>query len=589
MSIPRPEHPRMQFFRPDWINLNGEWSFALDLGRSGVEQGWTESTGFPGRITVPFCPESSLSGVGHTDFIESMFYHRELEIPAKWESKRILLHFGAVDYHAYIFLDGKEIGSHSGGSVSFSIDLTRHVIPGKRHHLVLHVVDETRSFEQPVGKQSTAWRSQGCSYTRVTGIWQTVWLEAAALQGLRKCRITPDFDRSAFHFTPSFFEVRQGNTLTIRLLAGGTEVAAATVPVADGAPATVGVPEPRAWSPADPYLYTVLFEVRNAAGELLDRVESYAGLRKIHIEGDQLFLNNQPLFLRMVLDQGYYPDGIWTAPSDEALKRDIELSMEAGFNAARLHQKVFEERFHYHADRLGYLTWGESASWGLSWCRPERTPQAPHWNGVANFVREWREIVERDANHPSIVAWTPLNETHPPFDRNFYGRVITEIYDLTKTVDPTRPVNTTSGYLHIKTDLWTVHLYRKNAEELKRDLIPEGAEVWTQNAKVEVPYAGQPYLNDEFGGFLYIPPERQRFAANTWGYHGLDLKSPEELCAKIDEQVEVMLATPKLMGYCYTQLTDVEQEQNGLYNYDRTPKVPAGMLKKVFGKEPANR
>ena len=586
MSIPRPEHPRMQFYRPDWVNLNGEWSYEFDFGKSGIERGLQNSTGFAGKITVPFCPESPLSGVGHTDFIESMFYQRVLEIPAAWNGRRILLHFGAVDYTAVIYLDGVEVGRHSGGSISFTVDLTRHVEAGKSYNLVVHVLDNQRGFAQTFGKQSPKFRSYGCSYTRVTGIWQTVWLEAAGMQGLKKCRIVPEFDRGAFGFLPEYFEERPGNTLTVRILAEGREVVAETVPASAWGPFSVMVPEPRAWSPEDPFLYTIVFEVKNASGELLDRVESYGGLRKIHVEGDRLFLNNKPLFLRMVLDQGYYPDGIWTAPSDEALVRDIELSMAAGFNSARLHQKVFEERFHYHADRMGYLTWGESASWGMGWTNLRWWYTQDRYAGVFNFLREWRETVERDANHPSIIAWTPLNETDRPMDLDFYRGVMTEVYDLTKQVDPTRPVNDASGYQHVKTDLWTVHLYRKDAAELKEALTPAGGGVWHNSPELEVPYAGQPYLNDEFGGFMYIPPERAKFAANTWGYHGLDLKSPEELCAKIAEQVDYMLTVPNLSGYCYTQLTDVEQEQNGLYNYDRTAKVPEGMLKAIFGKSP---
>lgn len=585
MSIPRPEHPKMQFYRPDWVNLNGEWSYEFDFGKSGIERGLQNSTGFAGKITVPFCPESPLSGVGHTDFIESMFYQRALEIPAAWNGRRILLHFGAVDYTAVIYLDGVEVGRHSGGSISFTIDLTRHVEAGKSYNLVVHVLDDQRSFVQPFGKQCPQFQSCGCSYTRVTGIWQTVWLEAAGIQGLKKCRIVPEFDRGAFGFLPEYFEERPGNTLTVRILAAGREVAAETVSASAWGPFSVTVPEPRAWSPEDPFLYTIVFEVKNASGELLDRVESYGGLRKIHVEGDRLFLNNKPLFLRMVLDQGYYPDGVWTAPSDEALVRDIELSVAAGFNSARLHQKVFEERFHYHADRMGYLTWGESACWGLGWTRSQWYTQ-DRYTGVFNFLREWRETVERDANHPSIIAWTPLNETERPVDLDFYRGVMTEVYDLTRQVDPTRPINDTSGYQHVKTDLWTVHLYRKDAAELKEALTPAGGGVWHTSPDHEVPYAGQPYLNDEFGGFMYIPPERAKFAANTWGYHGLDLKSPEELCAKIAEQVDYMLTVPNLSGYCYTQLTDVEQEQNGLYNYDRTAKVPEGMLKAIFGKSP---
>ncbi len=581
MSIPRPEHPRMQFYRPDWVNLNGSWTFEFDFGRSGIARNrQLTTTGYDREIIVPFCPESKLSGIGYTDFIESMFYHRKLTIPAGWSGKRILLHFGAVDYIAEIYLDGKLLERHVGGSVSFEVDLTGFVEAGSTHDLVVHAIDEVRSRTQPLGKQSFQYGSSGCRYTRVSGIWQTVWLEAVGMWGLRKCRIVPEFDRGAFAFAPKFYQVQRGNTLTVRIAECDRIVAELTVPAVDGNPFSVEVPEPKSWSPNAPFLYAITFEVRDAAGILLDRVESYAGLRKVHLEGNQVYLNNEPLFQRLVLDQGYYEDGIWTAPSDEALRRDIELSLKAGFNGARLHQKVFEERFHYHADRLGYLTWGEFSSWGIDWSATD----SAFYRSIINFCTEWRQVVDRDFNHPSIITWTPLNETSPHPDQQEYEQILTSVYDQTRQLDPTRPVNETSGYIHVKTDLWTVHCYRKDAVELKADLALKAGMVWRNDPRGEAAYAGQPYLVDEFGGFQYIPAERMKFAANTWGYHGLELKSPEELCAKISEQVDALLAMPHICGYCYTQLTDVEQEQNGLYNYDRTPKVPDGMLAKIFGK-----
>jgi hypothetical protein len=263
--------------------------------------------------------------------------------------------------------------------------------------------------------------------------------------------------------------------------------------------------------------------------------------------------------------------------------------MEAGFNGARLHQKVFEERFHYWADKLGYLTWGESASWGVSaFSHGSNGMQTVEfWKSMANFTQEWKEILERDASHPSIIAWSPANETWPGNNLQLHHRIMTELYDLTKLIDPTRPCNETSGYHHAKTDLWTVHFYRPNAEELKKALVPEDGGIPSRNRDWEIGYTGQPYINDEFGGFMFIPPERSKFADNTWGYHGLDLKNEDELCQKIEEQVDLMISLPNLSGYCYTQLTDIEQEQNGIYNYDRTPKVTPGKLAKIFGKKPS--
>ncbi len=583
-SIPRPEYPRPQLARTDWLNLNGAWTYEFDFGKSGIDRKLHQSQGFADTIIVPFCPESRLSGVAHTDFIEQMFYHRKLVIPPGWSGKRIILHFGAVDFECEGFVDGASVGCHLGGTVSFEFDITRHVKAGGTHDFVLLVRDDFRRGAQMSGKQCSGYHSAGCSYTRTTGIWQTVWMEPVDPCALKACRITPDLDNASFAFQPVFYGEKSGNTISVTIRASGKEVARYQGASLSGVPFTVKLNGARAWSPEDPFLYDVVYEVRNAAGALLDTATAYAGLRKIHIEGDRYFLNNQPLFLRFVLDQGFYPEGIWTAPSDADLKRDIEISKAAGFNGARLHQKVFEERFHYWADKLGYLTWGESSSWGAAFCGHGAGSSPTYWESIVNFLAEWKEIVARDYNHPSIIAWTPTNETWPGNDLKLYRRIFSEIYDFTKMLDPTRPCNETSGYIHAKTDLWTVHLYRKNAEELKRDLVPEGKPVWSH--ELETGYHGQPYINDEFGGFMFIPPERQKFAANTWGYHGLELKTDDELCEKIAEQVRVMVNTPPCAGYCYTQLTDVEQEQNGVYNYDRTPKVAPGKLAKAFVQVP---
>lgn len=587
-ALPRPEYPRPQFVRDSWINLNGRWSCRFDFGRSGIEQGWTQSTGFADPITVPFCPESRLSGVGYTDFIESMFYHRKITVPADWSGRKILLHFGGVDYIAEVYLDGRTAGRHVGGSAAFQLDLTVLVRPGVEQDLVVHVTDELRSGRQSGGKQSTQVCSHGCCYTRTTGIWQTVWLEAVDPAGLEKCRIVPALDAGAFVLEPAFHTERRGITLDVEVLADGRTVKHLTAPAAAGAGIAVALDAPRVWSPADPFLYTFVLTVKDG-DRALDRVECYGGLRKIHLEGDRVFLNNEPLFLRLVLDQGFYPDGIWTAPDDAALRRDIELALAAGFNGARLHQKVFEERFHYWADRLGYLTWGEHANWGMDWHLAEARE---------NYCAEWREVVENSRNHPSIIAWTPLNEScHPnpealakafptaaalPCYRDFVAR----LYDLTRTLDPTRPVNDTSGYLHVKTDLWTVHPYRPDGDSFRQAIRPESGDVMIHAPDYECAYAGQPYIIDEFGGFKYIPPERRRPGGDGWGYHGLELSTPEALAAKIGEQVDLMVGDGRIAGYCYTQLTDVEQEQNGIYTYDRGVKGDAALFRSVFARRP---
>lgn len=577
-SIPRPEHPRPQWQRRDWINLNGRWTFTFDFGKSGAERGLASSTGFEREILVPFCPESELSGVGHKDFIECIWYQRQIEAPANWTGRRILLHFGAVDYECEAFVDGKSVGRHFGGSSSFTFDITSAVVAGQTHSLVVQVKDDLRSNLQTGGKQSPRFGSFACFYTRVTGIWQTVWLEAVDARGLHSCSIEPDVDQGRFLLRPRFlFPEKGAGKLRVTLSADGEVIDRAEVRAA-GSPWLVlaAGDSPRLWSPADPFLYDLLFEVLDEAGNLIDRVESYSGLRKIHIEGARVFLNNEALYQRLVLDQGFYPDGIWTAPSDEALRRDIELALEAGFNGARLHQKVFEERFHYWADRLGYLTWGESASWGLDVNEPL---------AARNFLSEWRETVLRDRNHPSIITWTPFNETADRRVPVQHERLHRDAYELTRALDPSRPVNDASGYIHVKTDLWTVHHYEQDAEKLGRILGPaEG--VYRRFPDDEPEYEGQPYLVDEFGGIKWVPPGRRPHGEDSWGYGGAP-KTEEEFYERLEAMVRVILQNDKLCGYCYTQLTDVEQEENGIYNYDRAVKFDMERIRRIFVRTPS--
>jgi len=579
-EVPRGEHPRPQFVRGDWINLNGTWSFALDPGRSGSQRGLHESSGFDRAILVPFAPESDLSGVGHKDFIECLWYHRTLAVPASWRGRRVLLHFGAVDFEAEVFIDGRLAGRHWGGSSSFTLDVTLLVSPGATHELVVHVRDDIRGGRQARGKQCPDFASRNCLYTRTTGIWQTVWMEAVADGGLAGVQVLGDVDGGRFVLAPTYRGGPAGRTLRATLTDGEAVVAQATVAAADAVACALPLDEPKCWSPDSPLLYGLLLEVLDADGAAIDRVESYAGLRKVHVDGGRVFLNNEPISLRLVLDQGFYPDGIWTAPSDEALRRDIELSMAAGFNGARLHQKVFEERFHTWADRLGYLTWGESASWGMAmWSdAPDDLAAASAWN----FLSEWREIVVRDRNHPSIIAWTPFNETCGGAKHARHGRLHVEAYELSHALDPTRPVNDTSGYVHARTDLWTVHNYEQDAAKLRETLAPgDDGGVWRNWPDLDAPYEGQPYLVDEFGGIKWIPPERRPFSESSWGY-GEGPKTLEEFYERLAGLVGVLDGLEHVAGWCYTQLTDVEQEQNGIYTYDRREKFDMARIRRIL-------
>ncbi len=589
-QLPRAEYPRPQFERAEWQNLNGEWSYTLDPVKTGWERGLKDSKGFDGKITVPFAPESKLSGVEHKEFIPCIWYQREITIPAEWAGKDVVLNFGAVYYESEIYIDGKFVDRHFGGSDSFSVDITSFVKAGQKHSLVVNAKSDLRSRMQSAGKQSLRHGPFECMYTRTTGIWQTVWMEAVAPSGIQRVKISTDIDRSVVAMEFTMRRNASGNMLTINVKDNGKVVASDCGPVASGSVVMLPIKKAKLWSPESPFLYDVEFELKNAAGEVIDRATSYFGMRKIHTDGNKIYLNNEPYYQRLVLDQGFYPDGVWTAPSDEALKHDIEMSKEAGFNGARLHQKVFEERFHYWADKLGYLTWGEAPSWGLD---------ANDVEAARNFLMEWRNLVVRDMNHPSIVTWTPFNEEFWPGETQ-YPRFIVDAYTITKQLDPSRPVNTVSGGQHIVTDIWTEHHYEQNPDKL-RDIIYNNGKMFVRGHAVQARHRGNvgfnrpvlndpytfptykgdiPYILDEFGGIKCMEANPAKDGA--WGY-GDAAQTKEDFYKRLEAQVRGLIEmSDKMWGYCYTQLTDVMQEQNGIYYYDRGVKYDMERVRKIF-------
>ena len=575
---PRSEYPRPQFEREAWINLNGEWSFTLDLADTGHERGYTNSQGFDGKIIVPFAPESKLSGVAHTEFINAVWYQRDIQIPSDWAGKNIKLNFGAVFYESEIFIDGKFVGRHYGGSDSFSYDITPYVADGKKHSLVVHAKSDLRSENLPAGKQSQKLHSHGCMYTRTTGIWQTVWMEAVDACGLERVQVFTDIDQGNLIVTPTFYNLSNGNRFTISVKDGNKTVAKTDVIAAQGIPVVIPIKKPKLWSPSSPFLYDVVYEVKNSAGDVLDKIDAYVGMRKIHIDGTKIYLNNKPYYQRLVLDQGFYPDGVWTAPSDQALKKDIEMSMAAGFNGARLHQKVFEERFYYWADKLGYLVWGEMASWGKNSSAVE---------AARNFISEWTNIVVRDRNHPALVTWTPFNEEWADTS-NEMGRFFTDVYELTRKLDPSRPVNTISGGLYVISDFCTTHSYQQDAAKLhtmlydgKKFYQPQMPGKVRKNTLTHLYYDGKvPYIIDEFGGIKCA--EANPAKGDSWGYGDAAI-TKEDFYKRLESQVKAIIShSDKICGFCYTQLTDVEQEQNGVYYFDRGVKYDMERVRQIF-------
>ncbi len=574
-TTPRPEYPRPQFAREHgWMNLNGQWDFEIDHSRSGRSRNLHKADALPGSITVPFCPESKLSGIGHTDFIAAVWYKKRVTLPEHWHGQRILLHIGACDYQTWVYIDGIEVGTHVGGYTAFSFDITDYLEDDQVEFVVtIYAEDDIRSFAQAKGKQAHLFKSSGCDYTRTTGIWQTVWLEAVPRTFLHSARFTPQLNAGGILVESRITgdTLPEGGRVRLRAYAGGDVVGEAVNAISGKqSGAFLSVSEIRAWSPDDPFLYDVTLTLEDSSGTVLDFVNSYFGLRSVELSGPAILLNGKVVFQRLVLDQGYYPDGIYTAPSDADLRRDIEIGLELGFNGARFHQKIFEPRSLYWADRLGYLVWGEAPDWGL---------EVSHVEGLAGFLQSWVEEIERDYNHPSIVGWCPFNE----HDSVKTPETFRSVYMLTKAFDATRPVIDTSGWTHVETEIYDVHDYDQNPATFEARYAPlvtgDGdtfKNVAASSASGEWK-AGQPYMVSEYGGIWWNPGQE---SPGGWGY-GDWPRSSEEFLARYRGLTEALLNNPMMCGFCYTQLTDVEQEVNGLMTYDRQPKFDMAIFKAI--------
>lgn len=572
MNIPRPEYPKPQFERENWLNLNGVWQFEIDNGRSGIARGLAEADAkLSDQILVPFCPESKLSGIEHTDFMYGVWYKRTVTLTEQQCAQRVVLHFGAVDYTANVFVNGKKVGTHKGGYISFAMDITEFVTPGE-NVITVFAEDDTRSGTIPKGKQAHHYHSSGCDYTRTTGIWQTVWIEFTPKSYIKSFKFYPDYKKGE---VTVFVELCGKGDFTANITYEGKPMASFCETDTQGRlQFTLSLEEIHLWEIGKGRLYDVAFTF----GE--DAVKSYFGLRNVELRGQKFLLNGKSVFQRTVLDQGFYPDGIYTAPSDEDLKNDILLSLACGFNGARPHEKIFEERYFYHADKLGYITWGEYPDWGLNYNKAEN---------IHNIMPEWLEEIERDFNHPSIVGWCPRNEVWNTWWGEPHRPSLALLYDVTKAVDPTRPCIDVSGGFHVKTDIYDVHEYCQNGGGLhyRYDGIKDGVMTehpWHEN---QIPYTGGPVFLSEYGGIAWFAKcDEDNDRKKAWGY-GNGPKTEEEFIARFTELTEALMENPGLMGLCYTQLTDVEQEQNGLYTYDRIPKFDPEIFKKVLSKKAA--
>ncbi|MGQ9684447.1 MAG: glycoside hydrolase family 2 protein [Anaerolineae bacterium] len=580
MPVPRPEYPRPQLRRHAWQNLNGTWEFAFDDSDLGQRQGWMEGRRpLSQHITVPFPFEASLSGIGDTAPHPIIWYRRTFFAQPPSDGGRLLLHFGAVDYTATAWLNGRALGSHSGGYTPFTFDVTEHLQSGD-NTLVLRVED-TLSMDQPRGKQYWKERPSGIWYDRISGIWQTVWLEPVPATYIRSVRLTPDLDSATLLVQAEV----EGDADSVRLLAvaaDGEDEIVREVASPGVHAMRLRIPRPRPWSPEAPHLYDLRLGLMREE-QVLDRAESYFGLRKVAAQGRTILLNDRPYYQRLVLDQGYWPDGQYTPASDADLRADILWGRRLGFNGARKHQKLEDPRWLYWADRLGYLVWGEMPSCGLYHYSRE---------AMANVRREWREALARDYNHPCIITWVPFNESWGIWgvrDRLEVQEGVVDVVNMTRAIDPTRLVVDNSGWEHVDTDIADVHSYLRTGEQLRvwwpcyRDgqtyVYDHNHPFWAEGLR----YEGQPVLFSEYGGMAIEgcppPPDKPLQAC------GLDRM--DEYLQRYHDLTRTILDMPDVCGFCFTQLADVEGEVNGLLFYDRRPKVDPELIAAYNREAPA--
>ncbi|TMV49953.1 glycoside hydrolase family 2 [Paenibacillus mesophilus] len=579
-EILRPEYPRPQLVREHWLNLNGTWEFEFDDERIGDEQQWgLGAKSFTRQIQVPFAYQSKLSGIGETGFHDLVWYKRSITIPENWSDQNIVLHFGAVDYAATVWVNGRQVAFHEGGHTPFQADITSALKQGD-NVLVVRAEDFSRDVTLPRGKQYWKEDSASIFYTRTTGIWQTVWIEPVNRLHIRKLKFKPDIDRNEIQIRTFLNRAPAGCKAEVRIDIRFKDeyFASTTFSIRQAEESiTIGLHDfndhglGRWWTPNKPSLYDTTITLL-VDGQVADTLESYFGMRKISVEAGKVMLNNRVYFMRLILDQGYFPDGILTAPSDEALKQDIELAKSMGFNGARKHQKIEDPRFLYWADKLGYLVWGEMAN-AYSYSE----------DYVRKVTQEWNEAIERDYNHPSIVVWVPLNESwgvpNILVDKRQQQHALA-MYHMTKSLDDTRLVVSNDGWENMSTDLVTIHDYEWRRGDLEERYSTLEKTLGPKPHRREVlvggtVYEGQPILVTEFGGIAFKKSEWE-----GWGYSGAE--NEEDFLKKLADVVEPFLQSPHVQGICYTQLTDVEQEINGLLTYDRVPKAPLEQIKKIF-------
>jgi beta-galactosidase/beta-glucuronidase len=576
LTHPRPEYPRPQFRRRDWLSLNGEWEFAFDDDDVGIKHRWWDGQPLDMKIIVPFPYQSEASGINDKSIHEVVWYARQFEIPSHWSFENLIIHFGAVDYSATVWVNGKEVGHNRGGHVPFSFNIAPYL--RESHNRLIVRVQDLQTHRQPRGKQSPSGRPARILYYCTTGIWQTVWIEPVPARRIEHLILgsseTLDAIDLAVYLNTHYASWQVEATVFSDLDSDRVVEQVSKTTLSAFSQIRLYIPEAKTWSPTEPHLYKLRVRLLNG-GEVIDSVETYTGIRNIVLRDGQYVLNGEPIFLAMVMDQGYWPQGNLSAPSDEALRQDVEWVKRFGFNSVRKHQKIEDPRWLYWCDRLGVLVWAEMAS-------------AMRWSYEAedSLLAEWERAVRRDLNHPSIITWVPLNESmgfrgvrrHHPGHYAFIERIV----NVTRLLDTTRPVIDNDGWEHTDlTDVCTIHDYTPDLEKFKaryQGLMNGGdlpSYAWHRKEPTFLNgarYRGQPIVLSEVGGLLTIPEnvsekQRDRLYKNYSSY-----STKEDFLRRFQNLMDILSEFKFLAGFSYTQLTDIEQEVNGLLTYNRQPK-----------------
>ncbi len=556
--------------RAEWLNLNGPWGFQFDDENRGLQERWSAHPNFSQRILVPFSFETTRSGIGDPSFHCCVWYGRHVHVPETWRGRRILLHFGAVDYRATVWVNGILVSTHEGGHTPFVCDITG-ALRDHEAEIVVRAEDPPTDRYIPRGKQYWEEKPAGIFYARTTGIWQTVWLEPVPDSYIESARITPAADGSVV-VEAKIANPQKAQVVKIEIQRSGS-IEASGLSLADGPRTRVElkVNDPEFWSPENPSLYDVQLELQDSEGPV-DTVISYCGFRFISTLNGKVLLNGQPLYLKTVLDQGYWPETNLTPPSDEAIQFDIRVTKQMGFNGVRKHQKVEDPRYLYWADKLGLLVSAEMANAYLF-----------NEDSVVRMTREWMEVVTRDYNHPSIVIWVPINESWgvPNIMDIRQQAHLKALYFLTKSIDSTRLVIDNDGWEHTEaTDLFAIHDYTQSGEELLERYARSNVPLTLKDKLYLAPgnhYQGAPVFLSEFGGVAYVLPEdRSSVPEDAWGYS--EERDPAAALSRMKSLYYAISQIPKIAGICYTQLYDVEQEVNGLLTYDRRLKFDPAVI-----------